>query len=496
MNRLKYSLLLLFFASSMQLWSQAHYTMTDDMKHAYQLAMSLRHDEAKAAIANIRSTDPDNLLRLHVENYLDFFTIFIQEEERTFKQLEKNKNLRLERIDDAEVKSPWARFIRAEILLQWALARSKFDQKYQAASEVYSAYKLLDKNVKRYPDFHLNKKSLSILHVLAESLPGYVRRIFGVEGSIEKGTYEIAQLANMGREDLGVFYDEVTTVYAYILLFQNNKKQQAWQVLQDRPLDTEHNPLACFVMANIAQKNGLNDETIAILSNRPQGSSFADFQYLNFILGKAKLNKLMPDADVHIKQFIDQFDGRHYIKEAYQKLAWYELVVHDNLIGYKKYMKLCADNGAKLIDEDKQAHREAKNKDIPHPELLKARLLYDGGYYQRAYTQLLTKAHLFHEESIDYIEYNYRLGRLAQALNSYTDAIEYYAYTINLDKKSKSYMACNAALQIALIYESQLEFDKANHYLTRCLKIKPNRYKDSLHQKAKTAKERVKSKLN
>lgn len=496
MQQLKHSFLLLLTFISLRAMSQTHYTMTDDMRQAYELAMSLRHDEAKEAIAHIQASDPDNLLRLHVENYLDFFTIFIQEEKSTFKQLEKNKKKRINQLNDGAKDNPWYRFVKAEILLQWALARSKFDQKYRAASEVYSAYKILEENNKQYPDFDLNKKSLSILHALAESLPGYVRTIFGVDGSIEKGTDEIAYLAKQDQEQLGVFYDEVTTIYAYILLFQNNKKQQAWEVIQSRPLGTESNPLACFVQANIAQKNGLNDEAISILQHRPSGAEFADFHYLDFILGKAKLNKLEPDAQVYIQRFIDNFQGQHFIKEAYQKLAWYELLINDDLLAYKKYMKLCADNGQDLVDEDKQAHREAKNKEIPNPELLKARLLYDGGYYQRAYTQLVTKAYLFDTESHDYLEYNYRMGRIAQALNSLTDALQYYGYAINLDKKGKSYMSCNAALQMALIYESQGGFAKAYSYLEKCLDLNPDKYKDGLHQKAKTAKERVGDRLN
>ncbi len=482
-----YALLL----SSLLLSAQYRFEITPDIEEAYGYAMSLRKAEALEKITFIKASDPNNLMVLHVENYLDFFEIFINEDEDQFDKLEQNKDKRLKLIENTKVESPYNRFVRAEITLQWALARMKFNQRFNAAREIYSAYNLLEQNVAIYPEFLLNKKSLSILHALAESLPGYVRKIFGVDGSIQQGTAEINSLTKLGRDEASVFYDEISTIYAYILSFQNNKKQTAWTFVKDRGMDVENNPLACFVLANMAQKNGLNDEAIETLSNRPQGRKYENFYYLDFLLGKSKLYRLEQGADEHIKVFIKNFKGEHFIKEAYQKLAWYELVMNNNFVAYKKYMEHCVDRGNDLVDEDKQAQREAKSNDVPHPDLLKARLLYDGGYYQRAYTLLITKSYLFQKGSTESIEYNYRMARISQALNNLRDAIQSYGYVMNIGNKSKSYYACNSALQIGLIYESQKDYKKAKQYLKKCLKMDPDEYKNGLHQKAKSALERI-----
>lgn len=473
------------------LWSQYHFEMTPDMKEAYTYAMSLRKQDALDKIAVIKRSDPYNLLVLHVENYIDFFDIFIKEEEDVFSTLKKNKDTRIDLLKSSDVQSPFTRFVIAEINLQWALARAKFNENLTAARELYRAYQLLEDNEKLYPDFHLNKKSLSIMHALAESVPGFVRKVFGVRGSIQQGTDEILALTQLDREEVSIFYDEITAIYSYILLFQNNKKREAWNFVISRDIDIDHNPLACFLVASIAAKNGHNDEVIRVLENRPTDDSYESFYYLDFLLGKAKLYNLEQGADTHIHQFLQNFQGAHYIKEAYQKLAWYHLVMNDDYLSYKKYMQRCKDYGHTLVDEDKQAHREAKLKESPNPDLLKARLLFDGGYYQRAYTQLITKSYLFHEGSPEYLEYNYRLGRISQALGNLTDAITYYGYTINIGHETKSYYPCNAALQIGLIFESQKKYKRALRYLNICLKINPDEYKDSLYQKAKTAKERI-----
>ena len=471
--------------------AQYRFEITTDIEEAYDYAMSLRKTEAEEKIQYIKTSDPNNLMVLHVENYLDFFEIFINEDESQFDELERNKKQRLQQIEHAKVKSPYSRFVRAEITLQWALARMKFNQKFKAAQEIYSAYNLLEKNVEIYPDFLLNKKSLSILHALAESLPGIVRKVFGVDGSIQQGTEEINSLTKLDRDVASVFYDEISTIYAYILSFQNNEKRSAWKFIKDRNMDIENNPLACFVIANMAQKNGLNDKAIDILSNRPNGDNYEKFYYLDLLLGKSKLYRLEKGADVHINVFIDNFKGEHFIKEAYQKLAWYELVMNNNFVAYKKYMEHCVDRGSDLVDEDKQAKREANSGHVPHPDLLKARLLYDGGYYQRAYTLLITKSYLFQKGSNDNIEYNYRIGRISQALNNLRDAIQHYGYVMNIGSESKSYYACNSAIQIGLIYESQRQYEKAKQYLKKCLKMDPDEYRNGLHQKAKSALERI-----
>ncbi len=485
---------ILFFLPLL-IWGQGHFTVTKDIRDAYHYATTLRKDLAVEKIVEIKRTDPENLLVYHVENYLDFFEVFINEDNEVFEQIKENKDKRLDKIKQGDKSSPYYRFCQAEINLQWALARTKFDQKITAAREIYSAYKLLEDNVDKHPEFIYNYKSLSIIHVLAKSIPGIVRFLFGIHGSIEQGTKEIKRLyehALLDHDDL--FKDEVIVIYSYILFYQNNQKEEAWQVLKKAYVGKNpQNPLISFIVSNMAQQMGENDLAIAMLENRNYGPEYMDFHYLDFLLGKFKLYHLEDHAHIHIEQFLSEFNGRHYIKEAYQKLAWYHLVIKDDLAGYKKNMKLLQSRGDQLIDEDKQALKESRNGNIPHPELLKARLLYDGSYYDKAYNLLIKRAYVF-SDPIHTLEYNYRMGRITQALKNYPEAIQYYIKTINA-KYDDYYFACNAALQITLILEEQGRYERALDYADQCLDLSPDQYKTSIHQKAKSAKQRIKEKL-
>lgn len=471
--------------------AQGYFEVTPQIEDAYEKVSQLRFEEGRAVIANIKNTDPDNKLVYLVENYIDFFTIFINEEKEEFDRLVENKDKRLAEIDKGDRDSPYFLFAKAEINLQWATARLKFGETYTPLTEVYRAYKFLEHNEKDHPDFIENKKSLSIIHALSESIPGAVRFIMRVRGSIEQGTAEIEEVVDHSKRNPFLFREESYAIYSYILFFQNNKKEEAFDLLFNADIDHTVSPLMCFLKANIAQKNGHNELAMKILEERPKSSAYFDFPYLDLMYGKYKLYKLDEDADEYIHKFLDRFEGRHFVKEAYQKLAWYELAQNEDITAYKKYMELCQNEGHALVDEDKQALRESETKLIPNPTLLKARLLFDGGYYSSAYALLVRKAYLFPIENEDQLEFNYRMGRVTHELGNYPEAIEYYNITMQQGRDQRSFMACNAALQIGLILEGQQKYRQAKQYYNRCLEISPNRYKSSLHQKAKSGMERV-----
>ena len=56
------------------------------------------------------------------------------------------------------------------------------------------------------------------------------------------------------------------------------------------------------------------------------------------------------------------------------------------------------------------------------------------------------------------------------------------------------YYPCNAALQVALILEEQGRYKQAVEYADKCLDFSPDQYQTSLHQKAKSAKQRIREK--
>jgi hypothetical protein len=483
---------LLFFCGLYALNAATYISYNKEIKQCYENITSLNISTAQDQINILKQQQSENLAILHLENYIDFFILFITEEQAAYKAKIGNKSKRLKQLDDIKLNDPNLDFIKAEILLQWALINLKFDEKLKAGSEILEAYKLLESNKKRYPYFLENNKSLSIIHVLAESLPKWVNKIVGIKGSLSLGSQEIQELADYAlRHDDYFFRDEVATIHTYILYYQLNQKSKAIAELEKFKLDHSSSPLIAFLKSSMYLKHGYNDRAFQVLNELQTTKRQLPFYYLSFMKGRNLLYKQDATAKQYLLHFVDNFKGKHFIKEAYQKLAWYELSMNNNLVAYKNYMALCINNGYDLTDEDKQALKEAKSLVVPNPILLKARILFDGGYFATAQQVLIKNEYTLEKNKATAGEFNYRMGRVLQLLKNLPDAIDYFKATLqNTDKTS--FFAANAALQLGLMYEEQKQMKTAHYYYQWCLNLDPIEYKNSIHQKAKSGLLRTK----
>ncbi len=494
MRQLLFIFVLLFFVGGF-LQAAPYFAYTPQAKSAYQKALNLRFDEAKVVLQQIKQDDPENLIIHHVENYIDFFTVFINENYTQFKQLEVRKSTRLKAIQQGPKDSPYFLYTQAEIRLQWALARLKFEEYFNAFNEVSKAYKQLNQNQEKFPAFIANKKSLGILHALIGTIPDNyqwgVKILGGMEGSIENGRREIEEVLNYAKHNDFLFEEETVVMYSFLLLHLKNQDINAWNTINNSKLNPKKNPLACFALANLAMRTGRNDYAIQLLQNRPKGTTYHPFHYLDYMLGLAKLYRMDKDADVYIERYINFYRGQNYLKEAYQKLAWFYLL-QGNEIAYKNNMRYCEIRGAAVIDGDKTALKEALSKKKPHPTLLQARVLFDGGYYRRAYDLLQAQSIGCFETKQLQLEYTYRLGRISHKMGYEEEALEYYQSTLDQGRNESYFYACNAALQMGIIYEQWGQNQQALDHYVICLSLKPDEYKNSLHQKAKAGKNRLK----
>ena len=486
--------LFFFLLSISNIQAKGNFEFTPKAEEAYEFALSLRFEEARQKIREVRHEDPDNLIVYFIENYIDFFTVFITENKSDFERLERHKSYRLKVIKRGDKNSPYYYFIQAEIKLQWAVARLKFEEYFTAFSEISSAYRLLNRNQKKFPDFIANKKSLAILHALVGTIPDSyrwgVKLLGGMNGTIQQGQQEVKEVLDYAQNNHFIFEEETMVMYAFLMLHLKNQREEAWEIIRSDKLNPKENPLACFALANLAMRTGRNDQAIQVLEQRPKGSQYFPFHYLDYKLGLAKLYRLDDDADVFLQKFLQNFQGRHYIKEAYQKLAWHYLV-HQNTAKYQFYINQAKLKGNKVIDEDKSAYKEAKKNIRPEESLLKARLLFDGGYYQRAFQLLQQKSIVHYTSEQKKLEYTYRLGRITHRLNKTSKAIQYYQQTIDQGRKEKFFYACNSALQMGLIYEKEKKRAKAIQYYKACLSMRPDEYKNGLHHKAKAGLNRL-----
>jgi tetratricopeptide (TPR) repeat protein len=248
-------------------------------------------------------------------------------------------------------------------------------------------------------------------------------------------------------------------------------------------------PVVGLTYANLLMKTGKNDEAIKVLSSI---TSAYPFHYLDYLLGVAKLNRLDKDAHLPLLKFLASFRGKNYIKAAYQHLAWY-YILQDNPANYKRYMDRIKLRGSTLVDNDKQALHDAGKLDMPEPCLLKARLLFDGGYYNRAREQLVSFTHSpsFSDSRLK-LEYTYRMARVCDEEGQKVQALNWYRSTLEMGRNAPEYFAANASLHMGIIYEISGKKDLALKYYNECLSLDYEDYNLSITQKAKAGINRLK----
>ena len=483
-----------FILFSWILRGQGHYVIDDRAKGIYSTLLELKLDQATREIHQAKAADPNNLFLLHLENYVDFFTLFIGEEEEVFDRLEKNKEARLKILKKGDTKDPYHRLVQAEILLQWAIVRLKFGEYFTAVRETQRAHQLLMENQELFPGFIPNNKGLAMIHAVIGTIPDTYRYLVewftGMEGSIRASLKEVDELIAFCEKEDHIFSQEAYVIKALIVMNFENDPEKAWKIIQQAGLDPANSPTAGFILSNIARRAGLTDEAIRILSRIQRKKEQYPFYFLDFMLGLNKLHRLDPDAGVYLERYVTHFRGQNYLKEAYQLLAWHSLVSANDPRKAREYYRLCRQHGNLLVDEDKSAHKEALDASLPDPLLLKIRLLFDGGYYLRSLRLLQD-----HRDQIlpsAPMEYYYRTARNQQLLGQEAEALSAYRKVLDMPEADKSFQKCNAALQSGIIHEQSGRIKEAETLFNLCLSLDPDEYKNSLHQKAKAGLDRLK----
>lgn len=470
-----------------------YYDFDARTREAYRMVVNLRWTEAQTALEQLAREQPDNLSVPFVQQFRYFLQVLIDDDKQAYRQFSADMPSRIDMFSRGDGNSPWRLYCQAEARLQWAVLELRFGDQLAALSDIKQAYALLENNRQHFPDFMPNLKSLGILHTLIGNVPEEYRWVVkaasGMSGSISQGLSELESVMAWSDKNDFLFEQETLAAYALLELHLNNEPEKAWNLLKNNALSPRESPLAAYVTANVALKSGHTDEAIRILQQSPSGTGVYPFHYRNFLLGVAKLYRLDLDAHLPLQDFVKYYPGKNVLKEAYQKLAWFHLI-NGNEQGYRTYMDFVKTRGTDQSDPDQVALREARSGEIPDPRLLRARLLFDGGYYQRAYELLKDAAADYAGNSKNSLEYVYRMGRIAHKSGRWQEAEQQYTATIENGSAQPWYFACNAALQLGLLKEERRDLTGAVEAYRRCLSLHPQEYASSLHARAKAGLQR------
>jgi len=477
----------------------ASFEMNSNMHKAYKHIMNLEFSQAQNYINLEKKNNSSNGLIIINENYIDFLKIIVGEEQLYFLEAKKNKSNRLYALYNCDRESPYYLFSQAELHLQWAFARIKFKEYVQAAYELQKAYRLLQKNSKKFPEFILNQKSLGVLQILIGSVPksySWIIDVIGLKGSINSGFIQLYSFLESTEisEDYKIYKLETLFLISFLEMNMNNDNSSYEKLIEtigDAYLSSD---LMKFCVARLHSKLGQNDLCIQILESDSKAYEAYPFPYLKYLSAMSKMYKLdFKDSKKYFNAFINEFKGRNYIKSAYNKLSLISFLEEDSIKEYL-YDSLTLSKGYIVIDEDKQALNYAVNDAILDKEILKSRLLYDGGYFTESKKILGLINISDFRDSIHFIEYYYRNARVSQKLDKSSEiTINLYNKVLSLSDEDNLYYLPMSALQIGLIYEKNNSLKLAKKYFYKCLEFQNFNYSNGIHQSATSGLNRIAS---
>tara|TARA_Y100000588_G_C14101162_1_gene858895 strand:- start:137 stop:1207 length:1071 start_codon:yes stop_codon:yes gene_type:complete len=353
-----------------------------------------------------------------------------------------------------------------------------------------------------FPNFTLNNKGLGLIHSLLGAVPRefhWILDVAGLEGNLAFGLSELDAVLNDTR--FIMYEDEVLFLLSFLQINLGNNDALCQKYLDRIGDGYEDNLLLNFAAARLAHNLGKNDYCLKVLKNKPNNSGTIKFHYLDYLEGMSYLYMLdYENAEKKFEYFIENFNGVNYIKSANHKLAWIAFLSNNESKKNIYFGRVIA-YGSTFIDEDKLALKDAQRNHISQPVLLKARLLYDGGYYSLALLELNQiegsgvqgyQGDQYFSSETNEIEYWYRLARVESKLNNSEKVIiAHYKKALEKGQNSSRYYAPMSALQIGLIYESEDDFKQAKYYFNKCLSISGFDYERGIHQKAKAGLARL-----
>src|SRR5450432_1671374 len=468
------------------------FDFNSNCRTAYDEIIQLKLNSGKQLLKIEKKTHPNNLIPYFLDNYIDFFTIFFNENPEEYRRRKPLAYQRLNLLKKGNPSSPYYLFSRAVIYFQWAAVDIKFGEKWDAAWSFRRSFLLGKENLIKFPQFQPGLMLQGSMQVTAGTIPpGYqwLSSLLGIHGSITEGMSMLKNMLVSQDPDAVIFHDEAQFYYLYLQFYILNQREQVFKYIHAQNWDIQNNHLFAYLVANLSLNNQDASVTEEIISQLNRDSGYLEMSTWDMQMGYAKADRLDPESIVYLNRFLEHFKGKFYVKDVLQKISWIYYLQHEPdkaAVARARILK----SGSMETDADKQAQKEAESGLWPNEELLKARLLDDGGYYGRALQILSGKTILSFSGAGEKLEFSYRIGRIYEALNRKAEALAAYQQAIQMGEYRKEYYGARAALQTGYIYESRGDKKQALIYFNKVLEMKSHDYKNALDQKAKAGIER------
>ena len=482
---------LVFFSISTD--SLADYEVTENCKEARMLMMDLRLKESERLLAVELENNSENFYALYLEQTCDAYRLLINGSQEDYEAFVDGYEAKRKLMDDRFVDSPYYLACKSEMEMQVGMFNIIHGSQFSGVNKMYHAYKEVYENLEKFPEFKPSLMLDGFFNVAMSNLPPFVKwavSFFGVSSDFKYGVATLTNLYQSQKEVKG--FNAETALFVIFAAKINKSPEMVYDFTQNLDSSIRNLFIHQYFRINIAYRVGKNEQALAALKQVKVGERpYAELIY-NYMMGKILLRKISPKAGFYIEQYLKNLRKQEYFKEMTYNLALFNLINGNRA----KYHELCAivrKMGSEVNERDREALYDASLDYEPDLNLVKARLLIDGGYLKE-FKRTMEAFNSHPEQQLPYqLEYHFLMGRYQTETGSVEKAIDNLKWVINRGEEEEYYFACASALKLGKIYEDAGKFDLAINYYKIATNLYDSDYYEYLGAKATKALARVKA---
>ncbi len=489
----KYLYILIFITSSASLKAELVFEYHPELARIQQLILDSKLIEAKKALNIFERIHPDNLFVPFLKGRALFFQAFLPDQQSAFSDVEKEFSSIIDQIEKGSIRDRHTFICSSELYLMQAFLHMRYGNQFSAAWSGYQAFNRLEGGKERFSSDPLVQFGNGLLLTTVGSLPENYRiftKLIGMKGSVEKGMRLMSSaLRSESIQENSLFRDEFAYMYC---LVRYQLLEDSSELLSSFGVSVETSAFMMYMESLQLLQKGQNDKAILLLKKRVSSKEIEPYPYMDFVMGKLLLNKQDPKAAIWFVKFLNESKGPNHRVAAYRYLWWH--YAFNNQIEAAENSKLKALNLPANSSSDAQAMADLA-QDFPI-DLIRARLLFDGGYDKLAWEVLNReglKAQCLRSLSAKH-EFHYRRGRVAFRQNNFLSAKNEFTLAIADCAQEMNFSCANSHLYLAYTFGGLGETNKAEEFYTKTLNCKGFPYYEGLHQKARTGLEELKKK--
>lgn len=428
--------------------------------------------EVPSKLEELRTIYPNNYVNAYLEHYFEFVQFLTFEDSVHYFTFTKNSNDKLDQLREI---TPHALLldIQANIYFHLGVVEAIKGNRWKAIMSFFDGYRLVKEARNIYGLSLDQQKFEAVFLIVFDQFPKeveWLKQFLRLNSDAQEGFRKLnAYKQNVAQDD--GWYEEALLYQAMLHLKFSPDSAQLYSRLVDEESFSK-SPLLLYVGGFLALKERREIDEFLY----QEGSD--RFPLLNYIHGRHKLNQFDESCITEFDVFLKSYKGDSYKVDALMRKCWW-YYVKGSLKQIEEIQTLVKEmpTPTKI---DKHALSEIANLKNYHPQLLKSRILFDGGNYKSALSCLVhdTLVIDFHSNQLE--EYYYRLGRIYHLMDEKELALINYQLAIDYGLDSKRYFAPKSALEMANLFYLMGDFEKALELISVCDKLNNGEYESAI----------------